>query len=76
MKNRYIINLFVKKGGDTTRKNFSVELETYNQEALGQIISERLNLNTEKWSIDREEVELVEKERVVFWTTHLKKIEK
>jgi hypothetical protein len=76
MRNRYIINLFVKKGGDTTRKNFSVELETYNKEALGQIISERLNLNTEKWSIDREEVELVEKERVVFWTTHLKKIEK
>ena len=76
MKNRYIINLFVKKGGDTTRKNFSAELETYNKEALGQIISERLNLNTEKWSIDREEVELVEKERVVFWTTHLKKIEK
>lgn len=76
MRNRYIINLFVKKGGDTTRKNFSVELETYNKEALGQIISERLNFNTEKWSIDREEVELVEKERVVFWTTHLKKIEK
>ena len=76
MKNRYIINLFVKKEGNTTRKNFSVELETYRKEDLEQIILERLNLNSEKWSIEKEEIEVVEKERVVFWTTHLKKVEK
>lgn len=76
MKNRYIINLFVKKDGNTTRKNFSVELETYRKEDLEQIILERINLNSEKWSIEKEEIEVVEKERVVFWTTHLKKVEK
>lgn len=76
MKNRYIINLFVKKDGNITRKNFSVELETYRKEDLEQIILERINLNSEKWSIEKEEIEVVEKERVVFWTTHLKKVEK
>lgn len=76
MKNRYIINLFVIKGGNTTRRNFSIEMETYTKEAVGQVITEKLNLDTEKWEIDKEEVELVEKERVVFWTTTLKKVEK
>jgi len=76
MKNRYIINLFVNKDGEKTRRNFSCQLETYSQEILQGIILEKLDLNAQKWQIDNHKVELIEKENVVIWEVILKRVEK
>lgn len=75
MKNRWIINLFVDKNGATTRMNFSTEISSYSKNDIEQIVSQKLNLTGKKWIIDSsEEIEIVEKERIIFWKTKLKKV--
>lgn len=74
MKNRWIINLFVCKNGQKIRMNFSTELKDYNKNEVRQIVNEKLDLSGKKWTIDSsEEIEVVEKEKVIFWKTELKK---
>lgn len=76
MKNRYTINLFVHKKDDTSRRNFSVELDIYDKKNVEEIVSKKLNLNEEKWSIESsEEIEYIEKERVILWKTVLKRVQ-
>jgi len=74
MKNRWTINLFVCKDGDNKRMNFSIDLKSYNKSDVKKIVIEKLDLSGKKWTIDiSEEIEVVEKERVIFWKTVLKK---
>lgn len=76
MKNRFIINLFVDKNGDVSRRNFSIELPEYNISKVSEIVEKKLDLNNKRWTIERnEEIELIEKERVIFWKAELKKVD-
>lgn len=74
MKNRWTINLFVCKDDNKKRMNFSIDLKSYNKNDVKKIVNEKLDLAETKWTIDNsEEIEVVEKERVIFWKTVLKK---
>lgn len=74
MKNRFTVNLFIDKNNNVTRRNFSIDLETYNHDKLNEVIANKLNLDDKKWTIETsEEMEYVEKEKVIFWKTKLKK---
>ncbi len=74
MKNRFTVNLFIDKNNNVTRRNFSIALETYNHDKLNEVIVNKLNLDDKKWTIETsEEMEYVEKEKVIFWKTKLKK---
>jgi hypothetical protein len=74
MKNRWTINLFVCKDDDNKRMNFSIDLKSYNKSEVKKIVIDKLDLSGKKWTIDiSEEIEVVEKERVIFWKTVLKK---
>lgn len=76
MKNRFIINLFVDENGDVSRRNFSIELQEYNSSKVSEIVEKKLDLNNKKWTIEKsEEIELIEKERVIFWKAKLKKVD-
>lgn len=73
MKNRFTINLFIEKKDEVSRINFSIELDKYDTKTIEKLVSQKLALNEKKWTIETsEQIELVEKERVIFWKTKLK----
>lgn len=75
MKNRFTINLFVDKKGDISKRNFSIESKNYNKKTIEKEIIKKLNLDEKKWTIETsEELEYVEKEKVIFWNIKLKEV--
>lgn len=72
--NRFTINLFIEKDDNISKRNFSIRSESYNRELFELEISKRIDINDDKWIIESsEELEYIEKERVIFWKTKLKK---
>lgn len=75
MKNRFTINLFVDKRGNISRRNFPIESKSYNKKTIRSEIKKKLNLDEKKWIIETsEELEYVEKEKVIFWNIKLKEV--
>lgn len=75
MKNRFTINLFVDKKGNVTRRNFSIESNSYDKKTIQSEVEKKLNLDEKKWTIETsEELEYVEKEKVIFWNIKLKEV--
>lgn len=75
MKNRYTINLFIDKKGNVSRKNFTIQSDSYDKKTIELEVSNKLDLNENKWTIETsEELEYVEKERVIFWKAKLKEV--
>ena len=75
MKNRFTINLFVDKKGDVSRRNFSIEVSSYDKKTIELEVVKKLDLDENKWTIESsEEWEYVEKEKVIFWKTKLKEV--
>ena len=75
MKNRFTINLFVDKKGDISKRNFSIESKSYNKKTIRSEVEKKLNLDEKKWTIETsEELEYVEKEKVIFWNIKLKEV--
>jgi hypothetical protein len=75
MKNRFTINLFVDKKGDISKRNFSIESKSYNKKTIQSEVEKKLNLDEKKWTIETsEELEYVEKEKVIFWNIKLKEV--
>jgi hypothetical protein len=75
MKNRFTINLFVDKKGDISKRNFSIESNSYDKKTIRSEVEKKLNLDEKKWTIETsEELEYVEKEKVIFWNIKLKEV--
>jgi hypothetical protein len=73
MENRLTINLFVDKRGKVSRRNFTIQADSYDKKTIELEVSKKLELNENKWTIETsEELEYVEKERVIFWKAKLK----
>jgi len=71
---RFTINLFIEKGDNISKRNFSIRSDSYNSELFELEISKRIDINGDKWIIESsEELEYIEKERIIFWKTKLKK---
>lgn len=75
MGNRFTVNLFIDKGNNISKINFSIELDDYDREIIESKIKNKLDLDEEKWIISNSnELEYIEKERVIFWKVKLNKV--
>jgi hypothetical protein len=75
MKN-YIINAFIHKGKKSDRRNFIINSDSDSEEVIKSLISDKLNIDSNKFEFISDKFELITKESVVIYQTNWKKIEK
>lgn len=64
---KYIVNAWVSKDGKTQRSNFNIYTDKTSENELKSIISEKFKIDTDKWSLDKDEFKLISKESVIIY---------
>ena len=71
----YIINAFITKGKKSDRKNFDIKSASKLEADLKTLILEKLEIDSEKWELESDSFELVERESVIIYKSTFKEKE-
>lgn len=67
-----IVNAYLNKDGKSERKNFNIRTDSTDESIVIPKITEKLNIDTNKYRIDSQKFEFIPKEDVVIYKCFLK----
>lgn len=65
--NTYVVNAYIKKGSQKTRRNFNIQSESDDESSLTSEILAKVATKQDEWEFKEDKFKLIEKESVIIY---------